>query len=182
MATRVKYSTYLLTTTTDLPAALTREIGRIMVLYAAIEHTLSRIIYHLLRLSRQEGRLAVREPRASDRFELICDLLELSNVTVIEDLDDLDKAIKRCLTERDRLAHGIWTLHPKSGRPYLRLTRGQWQPFQERRGKVKRLLNPEGTPFTDVHGRELRQHLQMTLTRIDHLAIELGMADEPPSP
>jgi hypothetical protein len=46
--------------TTDLPAALFREIGRVVVAYANLEHRLSTMIYVLLGVDPKRGRLAVQ--------------------------------------------------------------------------------------------------------------------------
>ena len=56
--------------TIDLPASLMREIGRTMVLSVNIEFRLSRIAYALLGIDRKAGRIAVREPRVVERFDI----------------------------------------------------------------------------------------------------------------
>ena len=58
----------------DLPANLCREIGRVIISFANLEHRLSVLLYVLMRIPPEIGRLAVREPRATDRFDLAMDL------------------------------------------------------------------------------------------------------------
>ena len=66
--------------TTDVPAMMLREIGRVVVAYANLEYLLSEVIYLLLDVDPKRGRLAVREPRATDRLDVIQDLILLSKL------------------------------------------------------------------------------------------------------
>ena len=130
---------------TDLPADMLQAIGRVIVEYAFLELQLSRIIYDLIRVDPKAGRVAVREPRATDRLEIILDLIDLKQFTLTDDEKKLlRKTTKTCLTQRDQLAHGAWVRDPNNGTLLLRLTKGQWQPIKGQRGKTKRVVKPEG--------------------------------------
>jgi hypothetical protein len=61
--------------TIDLPTCLFEEIGRITIIFSRIEWLLGRIAYAVLGLDRTEGRIAVREPRATERLDMISQLL-----------------------------------------------------------------------------------------------------------
>jgi hypothetical protein len=67
--------------TVNLPIALLREIGLIMVLPARLEWMLSRF-----GLDRTERRTAVREPRGTERLDMICQLLTYKSIEPRADL------------------------------------------------------------------------------------------------
>jgi hypothetical protein len=162
----------------DLPASLTREIGRIIVAYANLEHRLSVIIYALLGVPSAIGRLAVREPRSTDRFDLIVQLLDLREVSVDEtEISDLKAAISEVAAQRDRIAHGIW-IRSRNGTLHLRLTRGAWQPVEGQRGKTSRAILPEGPPYTTADALSLRKLLHAVLIRVEAFAQQVAAALE----
>jgi hypothetical protein len=177
MAKPAKYTSYQIPVITDLPAAMMREIGRIVVNYASLEHSISRIIYHLLGISRKEGRLAAKEPRATDRFEIVRDLLVLQNIKPKAGLIAIRKEIEAVATMRDKLAHGIWTRHPRTNATILQIKRGKFQPNPPQ--NTKRVISPEGIPFNVDDCRAVRIRIEQTIETIDRLAFELGVA--PPS-
>ena len=97
----------------DLPAWLNREAGRIIIRWAHLEFRLQQIVWHLLLVTEEQGRVAVREPRVSDRIDMIVDLAKLRNLTIDFDRWTKIKTDAEPLnSKRDLLAHGIWALHP----------------------------------------------------------------------
>ena len=68
--------------TTKLPALLLREIGRITIAFAAIEHELNLVAYTLLNVSRAEGRLAVTRQNIRSRMALIKQLAEVKSANL----------------------------------------------------------------------------------------------------
>lgn len=134
---------------TDLPTDMMQAIGRVIVEYSFLELQLSRIIYDLLRVNPKAGRLAVSEPRSTQRLETIFDLAELKGLLLKKDqMKRFRDAVETCLVQRDQLAHGVWVRDPKSNKLMLRLTKGQWQPIKGQRGKTKRLVRPEAVSYT----------------------------------
>lgn len=63
----------------DIPASLAREVGQFLVTWAYFEHYIQALIWTALDLGEEEGRLAVRDPRITDRLDLFRDLCELKN-------------------------------------------------------------------------------------------------------
>lgn len=116
-----------------------------MVKYALVEHQLTRIIYGLCNLGHKDGRIIVREPRSTDRLSMILDLLSVRGLALKEtDIPLLRDALSSAKEERDKVAHGIWLQDPENGKLFIRVTRGSWQPDPKMRGKVKRVISPEG--------------------------------------
>jgi hypothetical protein len=97
-------------TTDNLPAALTREIGRVVVSYARLEWLLRQLLYAVLGVTQTEGRIAVGEPRATDRFDRICEILAFKAMATDDDLKAIRDAIEACQTQRNQLAHAT---HPE---------------------------------------------------------------------
>jgi hypothetical protein len=82
--------------TLKLPSFLLRDIGRIITHHSVLEWKLSRIVYTLLGIDPVAGRIAVREPRTTDRLEMIVDLLKLKGISVSADLDGIREALELC--------------------------------------------------------------------------------------
>lgn len=158
---------------TDLPISLLREIGRVTVTYANLEDRLSKVIYLLLDIDPKRGRLAVREPRATDRLEVIRDLMQLSNITVSIDMQNLAANMSRIQRERDQLAHGIWVRESVTKKTYLRLIKGSWQPIKGLRGKTSRRVTPQGIIFGVDECRELVRSIADTAEAIEHLGYQI---------
>jgi hypothetical protein len=66
----------------DIPAPLAREIGRFLVTWAHFEHYVQAIIWTALKLGEEEGRLTVREPRVTERIDMIRELGEFQNLAM----------------------------------------------------------------------------------------------------
>jgi hypothetical protein len=161
--------------TYELPASFNREIGRIVVYYAHYEHFLQRLIWKLLGLSQAQGRLAVREPRAEERINLIRDLATVKKValdsTILTSMRSLTKTVK---AERDLLAHGAWTFVINTWN--VEKTRGSWEDTEiENPPSGNRSIEPE------ILERSISQ-LRATTAQIQQLmqyAWALGEAIEP---
>jgi hypothetical protein len=134
---------------------------------------LSEVAYLLLGIGPKEGRLAVREPRTTDRFDMIRDLLELKAIKVETDLVLLRDALESAARQRDQLGHGIWLRDRASGILYLRLTKGSWQPVKGQAGKIKRLVRPEGVEYTASDCRELRAIIIEAIEMVRALEYEI---------
>jgi hypothetical protein len=159
-------------TTVDLPMTLLREIGLIMILSARLEWMLSRFAYSVLGLDRTEGRIAVREPRGTDRLDMICQLLTYKSIESRTDLQELRADIDECERGRDRVAHGIWVRDPIFNTLRIVSTRGQWQPTPSSPPKTSRKIAPEGVEFDLPEARALSAKLQSTLAKVEQWADE----------
>lgn len=138
--------------TIKLPAKLLKEIGRIVTVFSCIEHEIRWITYTLLRVTPQEGRLAVQEPRVRDSFEVIKSLMKIHSVTVTHNVDALASEIGEMESVRDWLAHGVWTR--VDGELRLQITAGKWQPPGEKIG-VRRKIIPAAALVTHQHIRKI---------------------------
>jgi hypothetical protein len=154
-----------------LPTALLREIGRVIVSFANLEHRLSVFTWVIMKIPPEVGRLAAREPRVPDRFNIISDLLELHKTPLKEDeARTLRTALEAVTTQRDQLAHGVWLKEPTTGRLFLRVTKGSWQPVSGQRGKTKRAIMPESVEYDVDDARSLRLLIDELRETIDRIA------------
>jgi hypothetical protein len=144
---------------TDLPDELLREIGKTMVLLAHLEWRLSRFAYALMGVDRNVGRISVREPRAAERFDMVCELLNYKGAESKADLSNLRQRIQTCDDQRNLLAHGTWTRDPVHNALRIIRTTGQWQPTPQHRGKTKRAIHPEGVLFEMREASALNEEL-----------------------
>jgi hypothetical protein len=112
-------------TTYLIPTSLSREVGRIVVRWAFLEHTLQQIVWLLMQVSFPYGRIAVREPRLEDRIQIIKTLAELRGIEFDEaTVSRLQEDGKLTARSRDVLAHGMWSCI--NGTWHVMLTRGKW--------------------------------------------------------
>ena len=118
---------------------LLREIGRVITVFAAIEHELNLIVYTVLRLSTAEGRLAVTRQNIRSRMDLLRALLDIGGFDRPTDWDEVSKELQNLEEIRDWVAHGVWSLD--QGAPALQITRGTWRP-DGYRTKVDRKIVP----------------------------------------
>jgi hypothetical protein len=109
----------------NLPASMTREIGRIVVHWAYFEYCVQEMNWQSLGIAPAQGRIALREPRASERLEMLRDLVKLRHGTWDDDLylSILTRA-KLLTSKRHLIAHGIWANREDGW--YVELARGSW--------------------------------------------------------
>lgn len=111
--------------TVRLPAKYFKEIGRVITIFACVEHILRLISYKLLRLTPAEGMLTVRAARIGDYCRMIQDLLNLQSIKITHNLLALSKDLSDFESMRDWFSHGVWTKH--NGAIHVLLTSGKWQ-------------------------------------------------------
>ncbi len=127
----------------DLPDDILVLIGRVIVKHSYLELVLSRICYLLAGVEPVVGRVAIREPRTSERFAMIEDLARIKDFKIDEDaLKLLRRDLPKIAAIRDAYAHGIYFEHPTTGAHTIRITSGAWQPPGMTKGNIKRKLNP----------------------------------------
>jgi hypothetical protein len=161
--------------TRDLPSSLYREIGRVIAAHALVEWMLVRIIYQLLGLKPVEGRIAVRQPRTTDCVDMITDLLTLNKLTVNTDMVALRKALDKCCSERDALAHGIWMKDESTGEIFLRLSSGNWQ-LPGTNKKAKRRIDLEGALYDFRDAKETKRLIDGVIDAVDNLRTDIVAA------
>lgn len=130
-----------------------REIGRLIVRYAYVESYLQGIVYLLVGCNQGIGRLAIREPRARDRLELIRDLIAAKGLTQPNaDFKALSKAIEDAESMRNLCAHSPWTWSETENAWAVLVARGSWShiPKSDKAQKNKRLF-PEGKIIRQEH-------------------------------
>ena len=128
-----------------LPATLCREIGRIISRWAFLENYVQRIVWTLMGISREEGRLAVREPRLEDRVEVITDLMRIYELKVDDKLTSaLLDGIRKQVHIRDAVAHGAWSFSDDYGDWQVTNTKGTWDRQDRPKIERKKKINPEG--------------------------------------
>jgi hypothetical protein len=132
----------------------------------------------------QTGRIAIREPRVTDRIKLIQDLIEHLKVPVNFDFKDFASAAGELAARRDWLAHGIWVLHKASGKPLLRITQGTWErPLPDGSlVKASRRIYPQGQAIGVDHLKVLRLAIEEMISRSDNLVGQVKAAVEASPP
>lgn len=127
----------------DLPAGMSREIGRVIVRWAYFEGSIQDLVRQVLGLSDPVGRIAIREPKASERLEMLRDLVQLRGAswddTLCKSMIDRTNQIAR---DRHLIAHGSWV--KTANHWHIQVTRGSWLPvLKDRVGASTKKVVPE---------------------------------------
>lgn len=158
----------------DLPAALTREIGRIVVHWSNFEYFVQSMVWQTIQVSEQVGRLAVRDARIADRLEMLRDLIKLRNGTWDEALfkSILERA-KVFDAKRNLLAHGIWDVHAGSLLEgdvwYVQVARGSWPKNTKELIEGSKKINPEMVLMRLPELRETTEGIVQLIDDLKHL-------------
>ena len=139
----------------DLPASLSREIGRVIVRWAYFENHMQSMIYAVAFLGAKNGgalgRLAIREMKAGERADLLENVADVQGV-------GLDRALLKTIKKKaealgGKRNFGIWTDDHAGW--VVRETRGAWKKdHPESRGR-KRSIEPESVPMTSDDVRQI---------------------------
>jgi hypothetical protein len=88
-----------------LPASMTREIGRIVVRWAYFEWYLQTIIWRLAGVDERVGRLAIKDPRITERLALLRDLAALRGIVLNERVYSELQRTTKIAAERHHAKH-----------------------------------------------------------------------------
>jgi hypothetical protein len=164
----------------DIPGPLALEIGRFLATWAHFEHYVQTTIWSNLGLGAEAGRIAVREPRVTERLDMISDIAELGNLEMdYVLLRDIRKRADSLAGKRHLLAHCLWT--EDRGVWCALVTRGSWAETQEEIEDYpsgSKAVQPEARPVTD---KEVADWTKQTAALIEDLK-NLGKQHRPLPP
>ena len=168
--------------TPQLPASHSREIGRIIVHWSYFEHCVQESIWELLQISEPAGRLTVREPRVTDRLEMLRDLMTVYNGSWDRALyKSVYTAASLLAAKRHLLAHGIWFHHKAAGEWHVQLTRGTWpKNIAELEAASKKII-PESVPISLDDLRSATKEIHTLIADLKRLRAS-ATARPPPLP
>jgi hypothetical protein len=163
----------------DLSPCMCREVGRITVHWAYIEHIVQQMVWDTLAISHSAGRTSVREPRVSDRLEMLRDLVKLRGA---EWDDDLNKSVlaraKLVEAKRNLVCHGKWALREDGW--HVELTRGSWPKNVRELVAGNRKITPELIPMNIEKLREATSEIDALIEDIKRLRLS-ALGPPPPS-
>jgi hypothetical protein len=151
----------------QLPDSLSREIGRILVRLAYFEQCVLEMVWQALNLSEASGRIAVRDPRVTDRLDMLRDVIKERGGSLDEELlKTIRQKVDLIVARRHLLAHGIWFHHKALGEWHVQLTRGSWPKTKEELVSGSKKVTPESIVMTV-------DELRSTTAEIDGLIADL---------
>lgn len=165
----------------DLPKEMSAGIGRIVTRWSYAEFNLQNLIYELTGVSDAVGRIALREPRLTDRLTMVLDLLEADDVELSGELLNEYKAIFRQAGElssfRDLCVHGTWS-RPKELKSWcVTNTRGKWEQDAHKHGLTgKKRIKPEGRMISPQVLQDVSDELEEFIERLIGLHVIVGIA------
>lgn len=163
----------------SLPTGMTREIGRIIVAWAYWEAYAQAMIWEIMGISAPMGRLAVRQPRLSERFELFRDIAALKKISMDEELlSSIISTADRLQSTRDIIAHGTWRKTLKNGW-FVQKSRGNWEKKYKHIVSGKRSIISEAVPMSQEYMRSITAQIEDAISNTRTFRESL---DPPPPP
>lgn len=162
----------------DIPASLVREIGQFIVTWTYFEHALQAVIWNFLNISSEEGRITVREPRATDRLDMIRELGKFHKAEMdFILLKDMRKRADLLAGYRHMMAHCFWQKFDDDW--CVVMTRGVWQEYPIEIANyplgISKNIEPQAIP---VKLEEVRRWTRDTISLIDDIK-KLGEQHRP---
>ena len=150
----------------ELPTSISRELGRSIVRWSYFEHYIQKVIWALVGVDDIIGRYAVREPRITERIDMIRELAALRSIKLKSDawFHDYWVQADAAQSRRDLLAHGLWANYPDGTLRVIRM-RGQHPKNIKQIPHRSRKISPEGQSVTVAE-------LRFVIGRIDLLIAE----------
>ncbi len=152
-----------------LPISHTTEIGRIITRWAFLEWLLRQIAYLLLGLNPKAGRLAVRDPRATDCVTMIEDLVHVNGLKIRVEWKLLRRGLDDLSKHRHRLAHGVWLKIPGQRSPCLQIVKDTWQP-NPNKPSIKAKIDPISVPVTASDLHSVTRAIESAIRELQKLA------------
>lgn len=163
-----------------IPAVMAREVGRVMVRWAHFELFIQEMIWVMLGVSPAAGRIAVREPRVTDRLQMLNELRQLRKATWD---DELYKSVLAraglLVAKRDLLAHGMWGYLKTEHEWHVQLARGSWPKNVRDLVEGSKRVTPEGVPMNTEKLREAVREIDKLIADLKKLRLS---AEGPPAP
>ena len=156
--------------TDELSDELCQEIGRVVIKHAFLESVLQHIIYDLVDVDDAIGRLALRDPRTSDKLKLIEELCQYKQIALdTQMLKLLRSDLPKLASLRDTLAHGAFYEDPEHDRILIRDVRGSWQPPGMVKGKVSKRMHPSGPYIESEAVSDIADVIEVVIQTCRHL-------------
>ena len=156
-----------------VPTQYSTAIGRLITRFAALESALRRLIYALLQLTPQMGRVAVRNPRIENALTMIQDLMALRGFTTTIDMKLVLSECRKLEHFRDKVAHGVWVSHHQTKLPVLQVTGGSYAETPGGKS-VKARIQPKAERITLDNFRDYTRGIDNARRVVMQLAQELG--------
>ena len=131
----------------QLPPGYSKFLGDVIAQWAIVEHVMASCAYVLLRVPQNLARIVVREPRASDRMDMIRELMEARKFTTAIDMDKLKKKVVEAERQRNILAHSVWCVLSGTEQVFIIRTAGSWRPPGIGKQVPRRMVR-EAVPWT----------------------------------
>ena len=120
-----------------------------------------------LQISEAAGRIAVREPRVTERLDMLRDVIGLRGGAFDEDLfKSIRQRANLIAAKRHLLAHGRRVHHKALGEWHVKATRGAWPKTEEELVAGSKKITPESVLMTV-------DELRSTTALIDGLTADL---------
>jgi hypothetical protein len=164
----------------ELPISFSREIGRIIVQFAYFEQCVQEMAWDAMGVSEAAGRIAVREPRVTDRLSMARDLIGLRRGFWDETLyKSIYSRANLIAPKRHLLAHGIWFYHRGRDEWHVQLTRGSWPQSEAELVAGSKKIIPESVLITLEELRCLTSEISVLISDLRRL--RQSAFDDPPS-
>lgn len=161
-----------------LPPGYSKFLGDVIARWAIVEHVMTSCVRLNVRVPRQVADIAVREPRASDRIDMINELMQVRNITTTVDMGRLRTDVVVAEGQRNVLAHSVWCILEGTDQVFLVRSSASWRP-PGIGSRVSRRMVPEAIPWGLTNFQPVFKALSASLDGLDKLQRELIAARGP---
>ena len=129
-----------------IDSKVSSRVGQFIVKFSYQEWLLSIIVYAALGVNHRQGRIAVRDPRMEDSFDMLVTLCRFAKIELPTTFAATKKLAKAMDEKRNLLAHGLWKESPTAPFLTIRQVSGTWQP--NGKDRISRRVMPEPIPMS----------------------------------
>lgn len=161
-----------------LPPGYSKFLGDVIARWAIVEHVMTSCVHLMVRVPARVARIVVREPRASDRIDMIQELMQVQRLTTTVDMVQLRSDVVAAEGHRNLLAHSVWCILEGMDDVFLIRTSSSWKPPGIGK-RVSRRMVPEAVPWTLVDFDPAFQAITTALEGLYGLQREIETARGP---
>lgn len=126
MARRSRSKTVVAPIAQELPAGIAASIGKMIARHSHLEWMLANILYALLSIPINQGRVAVKIPPPRLYITTVGDLLASLRLHLDFNLAALERKLLAADQARNVLCHSVFVRDTRSGKLHIQLVSGSW--------------------------------------------------------
>jgi hypothetical protein len=159
-----------------LPADYLLAIGEVVTTWARLEVELRSLTFSILGLTAQQGRTAVRTPRAKEMLLMIQELTQIQGLSITRvDMPRFVTFLELVENRRNLIAHSLW-LQGANNTYVVQNLQGSWNKQEARKDgrHPKKRVDPEGVALKSSELLDLAENIREAIEATRIVGREIG--------